>query len=70
MAELPEDLEDADVDIGDAVYSISLEGRDAPMRTATFVDHSDLGEKLVLQFTAYRTIATVEIVKRSPQIQV
>ncbi len=64
-AELPEDLEAAEVDIGDAIYSISLEGRDAPMRTVTFVDHSDLGDGLGLQFTTYRTLATVEIVKRA-----
>lgn len=65
IAELPHDLEEADVDMGDAVYSISLEGRDAPMRTVTFVDHSDLGDALGLQFTTYRTLATVEIVKRT-----
>lgn len=65
IAELPENLETADVDNGDAVYSISLEGRDAPMRTVTFVDYSDLGDSLGLQFTIYRTLATVEIVKRT-----
>lgn len=68
VAELPEDLSQADVDVGDALYSISLEGRDAPMRTVTFMDQSDLGDDLVLRFTTYRTIATVEIVKRSPQV--
>ena len=65
-AELPEDLPVAEVDAGDALYSISLEGRDAPMRTVAFVDESDLGENLTLRFTTYRTIATVEIVKGSP----
>lgn len=65
IVELPHDLEQADVDIGDAMYSISLEGRDAPMRTVTFVDQSDLGDAFMLQFTTYRTIATVEIVKSS-----
>lgn len=63
IAELPEGIDDAEVDVGDAVYSISLEGRDAPMRTVTFVDQSDLGDRLGLQFTTYRTLATVEIVK-------
>lgn len=65
--ELPADLETADVDFGDAAYSISHEGRDAPMRTVTFVDHTDLGDALAvaLQFTTYRTLATVEIVKRA-----
>lgn len=65
IAELPDEIDDADVDVGDAVYSISLEGRDAPMRTVTFVDESDLEEGLGLQFTTYRTLATVEIVKRA-----
>ena len=50
--------------MGDAVYSISLEGRDAPMRTVTFADHSDLADAFGLQFTTYRTLATVEVVKR------
>lgn len=64
IAELPDEIHEADVDVGDSVYSISLEGRDAPMRTVTFVDTSDLGDGLGLQFTSYRTLATVEIVKR------
>lgn len=64
IAELPEEIVDADVDVGDAVYSISLEGRDAPMRTVTFVDRSDLGNQFRLQFTSYRTLATVEVVRR------
>lgn len=63
MVELPEEMEDADVDVGDAVYIISLEGRDAPMRTVTFYDYSDLGKGFMLRFTSYRTLATVEIVK-------
>lgn len=68
IAELPEGLNEADVDVGDALYSVSLEGRDAPMRTVTFLDQSDLGDGLMLQFTTYRTIATVEVVKRSSQV--
>lgn len=66
IVELPEDIDDAEVDLGDAVYSISLEGRDAPMRTVTFVDTCYLGATLSLQFTTYRTLATVEVVKRAP----
>lgn len=62
VAELPMDMEEADVDIGDAVYSISFEGCDAPMRTVTFYDYSDLGKGFMLRFTTYRTLATVEIV--------
>lgn len=64
IAELPEEIDEAEVDVGDAVYSISLEGRDAPMRTVTFVDRSELGETFRLQFTSYRTLATVEVVRR------
>lgn len=68
LVELPADFDKADVDVGDAIYSISIEGRDAPMRTVTFMDQSQLGEDLVLRFTTYRTIATVEVVKRSSQV--
>ena len=67
QVELPEDLSTAEVDAGDALYSISLEGRDAPMRTVSFMDQSQLGDDLVLRFTTYRTIATVEVVKGSPE---
>jgi hypothetical protein len=62
VVELPAELEM--VDAGDARFRISVEGRDAPMRTVTFVDRSDLGNGLMLQFTTYRTLATVEIIKR------
>ncbi|MGC4104878.1 MAG: hypothetical protein QM753_00805 [Thermomicrobiales bacterium] len=64
VAELPGDLGETAVDPGDPLYSISLEGPDAPMRTVAFVDESDLGDDLILRFTTYRTIATVEVVKR------
>lgn len=62
-AELPEELGEQGVDPGDPLYSISLEGRDAPMRTVAFVDDSELGAGLTLRLTTYRTIATVELVK-------
>lgn len=65
VAELPEDLPTASVDVGDALYSISLEGRDAPMRTVTFQDQSNLGDGLTLRFTTYRTLATVDVVRAS-----
>lgn len=65
LAELPADLTTASVDVGDALYSISLEGRDAPMRTVTFQDQSDLSDALTLRFTTYRTLATVEVVRAS-----
>lgn len=64
-AELPDDLGEAEVDPGDPLYSISFEGRDAPMRTVAFVNESDLSDALSLRFTTYRTIATVEVVKGS-----
>jgi hypothetical protein len=63
--ELTDDLRFPDVDVGDAFCSISIEGRDAPMRTVTFLDQSQLGDDLVLRFTTYRTVATVEVVKGS-----
>jgi hypothetical protein len=37
------------------------------MRMVTFLDHSQLGDDLMLRFTTYRTVATVEVVKGSPQ---
>jgi hypothetical protein len=67
--ELPADLGTADIDVGDALYSLSFEERAAPLRTVTFLDQSQLGDDLVLRFTTYRTIATVEVVKGSPERQ-
>jgi hypothetical protein len=49
--------------VGDALYSISIEGSDAPMRTVSFLDESQLGDDLMLRFTTYRTIAAVEVIK-------
>lgn len=66
-AELPAELSTEEVDPGDALYSISIEGPDAPMRTVSFLDQSRLGDDLTLRFTTYRTIATVEVIKGSPQ---
>jgi len=51
----------------DAIYSISIEGRDAPTRTVTFLDQSIVGNSLALRFTTYRTIATLEVAKGSPE---
>lgn len=65
LAELPAELGTGNVDAGDALYSISIEGPDAPMRTVSFLDQSQLGDDLVLRFTTYRTIATVELVKKA-----
>lgn len=63
----PADLGTADVDAGDALCTIAIEGPDAPMRTVSFLDQSQLGDDLALRFTTYRTIATVEVVKGSPE---
>lgn len=67
LVELPAELSTANVDARDALYSISIEGPDAPMRTISFMDQSQLGDGLTLRFTTYRTIATVEVVKGSPE---
>ena len=64
VAELPDDLGEAPVDPGDPLYSVSFENGDAPMRTVALEDESDLGPGLILRFTTYRTITTVEVVKR------
>lgn len=65
IMELPEHLAIDEVDPGDSFYSISIEGRDAPMRTVTFINESDFGPDTILRFTAYRILATVELVKRN-----
>jgi len=67
QVELPAELDTAAVDAGDALYTISIEGPDAPMRTVSFMDQSRLGDDLTLRFTTYRTIATVEVIKGSSQ---
>lgn len=62
--ELPKNLISAVVDAGEAVYRMSIEGRNAPMRTVSFLDDSDVGAGLRVRFTTYRTHVTIEVVKR------
>ncbi|MEV8180531.1 hypothetical protein [Specibacter sp. NPDC078692] len=62
---LPDDILTVDIDPDDPVYSISIEGRDAPMRTVTFSDQSMLGPMLRTRFTIYRTIGSIEVVRTS-----
>jgi hypothetical protein len=61
---LPKNLTTAVVAVGEAVYRISIEGRDAPMRTISFTDDSTMGDAFAIRFTTYRTHATIEVVKR------
>lgn len=63
---LPDDVLTIDVDPDDPVYSISIEGRDAPMRTVTFSDKSLLGPMLSARFTIYRTIGSIELIRTDP----
>lgn len=63
---LPDDVLTIDVDPDDPVYSISIEGRDAPMRTVTFSDKSLLGPMLSTRFTIYRTIGSIELIRADP----
>lgn len=63
LVELPKNLITAIVAPGDAVYRISIEGRDAPMRTVSFLDESTVGPGLKIRFTTYRTHVSVEVVK-------
>lgn len=44
------------------VLGVSIEGRDAPMRTVFFEDHSHLPDELRIQFSVYRTIAMIEVI--------
>jgi hypothetical protein len=61
--DIPKSLPLASVKPGDALYRISIEGRDAPLRTVSFQDESDLSEVVAIRFTAYLTDATIELVK-------
>lgn len=56
--EFPSIRETAD---GSQVLSISVEGRDAPMRTVFFDDYSQLPPELSIQFSVYRTIAMINV---------
>lgn len=59
--ELPADILTANVDPGDPVYSFSIEGRDAPMRTVTFASKF-VCPKIQISFTNDRTISSVEMI--------
>lgn len=61
--QMPNDLTSLDVESGEPVYSVSIEGRDSPMRTVTFVDKTASSNHFRLQHTNYRTISTVEITR-------
>ncbi len=61
--DLPKNLAAAMVNVGEAVYRISIEGRDAPMRTVSFMDDSSVDDGFAVRFTTYRTHATIEVVK-------
>jgi hypothetical protein len=61
--DLPKNLAAAVVTVGEAVYRISIEGRDAPMRTVSFMDDGNVVDGLSIRFTTYRTHATIELVK-------
>lgn len=61
--ELPEGIASSAAETGDPVYSISVESRDAPMRTVSFTDESRLEPSLRVRFTSYRTIATIELLR-------
>lgn len=61
--DLPQSLTAAVVSAGEAVYRISIEDRDAPMRTVSFMDDSHVGKGLAIRFTTYRTHASIEVVK-------
>ena len=51
------------VQVGEAVLAVSVTGRDAPMRTVFYEDHSDLGPDLSARLAVYRSIVTIEIAR-------
>jgi len=61
--DIPEKRSSAAAKAGDAVYRITIEGRDAPLRAVSFQDDSDLARAYSVKFTAYLTDATIEVVK-------
>lgn len=67
VVELTEELSLLDVDVGNALYGNSNEGRDAPMRTVMLLHESQLGDGLAFRFTSYRTLTTVELVRGVPR---
>lgn len=48
----------------DAVLTVSITGRDAPMRTVFYEDHSHLGPDLTTRLATYRSVVTVEVAGR------
>ena len=61
--DIPKDLPLAAVKTGDAVYRVTIEGRDAPLRAVSFQDDSDLRALGSIKFTAYLTDANIEVIK-------
>lgn len=43
------------------LFSVSIEGRDAPMRTVSIQERSGFSEGLVVEVTVYRTIVMVDV---------
>lgn len=56
-------LEAAPVNAGETVYRFSIDGRDAPLRSVSFQDKSDLSGFFTVRFTAHLTDATIEMMK-------
>lgn len=47
------------------LLGVSIEGRDAPMRTVAVQDHSTLAAPYALRFSVYRTIASIEVLSQN-----
>lgn len=58
---LAQDTDSPDDDV--AVLALSITGRDAPMRTVFYEDHSQLAPGLHTRLSNYRTITMVEVVR-------
>ena len=56
-----QDTENPDDDV--AVLALSITGRDAPMRTVFYEDHSRLAPGLHTRLSSYRTIVMMEVVR-------
>lgn len=51
------------------LYAISIEGRDAPMRTTSWTDRTQLQPTAHLHLMSYRTAAMLEVVQAAPVAQ-
>lgn len=68
LIDLPESLARPEQTDDTTSVLISIDTIGAPMRTVAFVDETDLGEDLKVEFSVYREIAMIEVRRRAPDL--